>query len=309
MSLSIQYTKNGRQLEWHLGFTHAAAFCVLIICLAVLILSSIYPKSAQTEQPIAPVNQSRLALAEQKEALYSLKSRTEVELAAIKLKLSELQSYALRMNALGARLAENASLHMDEFNFADMPATGGPADEQADILQNVVVEHELLTEMSQLLDFYNQQEQQLSLLESVIMNHHISDQVYVSGRPIEAGWLSSYYGMRKDPFSGLPAMHKGIDFAGKEGNSVIATGAGVVTWADERYGYGRLIEIDHGQGLKTRYGHNKELLVSVGDVVSKGAQIAVMGSTGRSTGPHVHYEILRNGKQIDPLKYVYRRAK
>ncbi|EWH11209.1 M23/M37 peptidase domain-containing protein [Catenovulum agarivorans DS-2] len=309
MSLSIQYTKNGRQLEWQLSFAHAIAFCVLIVCLAVLIVSSIYRNTSQTEQPIAPVNQSRIELAEQKEALHALKARTEVELAAVKLKLSELQSYALRMNALGARLAENASLHMDEFNFADEPATGGPLDEQPNILENVVVEHELLTEMSKLLDFYNKQEQQLSLLESVIMNHHISDQVYVSGRPIKAGWLSSYYGMRKDPFSGLPAMHKGIDFAGKEGNTVIATGAGVVTWADERYGYGKLVEVDHGQGLKTRYGHNKELLVSVGDVVSKGAQIAVMGSTGRSTGPHVHYEILKNGKQIDPLKYVYRRAK
>jgi murein DD-endopeptidase MepM/ murein hydrolase activator NlpD len=104
-------------------------------------------------------------------------------------------------------------------------------------------------------------------------------------------------------------MHKGIDFAGKEGTGVVATGSGVVSWASNRYGYGELVEINHGNGLKTRYGHNKTIVVKVGDVVSKGQVIAKMGSTGRSTGPHVHYEILKNDRQIDPLKYVYRKSK
>ena len=141
------------------------------------------------------------------------------------------------------------------------------------------------------------------------MGHHIESTSYLSGRPITKGWLSSYYGVRKDPFSGKPAVHKGLDFAGKEDGEIIATGSGVVTWADDRYGYGQLIEINHGKGLKTRYGHNKKLLVKVGEVVSKGQVIARMGSTGRSTGPHVHYEILRNNAQIDPIKFVYRKAK
>ena len=104
-------------------------------------------------------------------------------------------------------------------------------------------------------------------------------------------------------------MHKGIDFAGKEDGDIIATASGVVSWSSDRYGYGQLIEINHGDGLKTRYGHNKVLLVNVGDVVTKGQVIAKMGSTGRSTGPHVHYEILHNNKQINPLKFVYRKAK
>lgn len=104
-------------------------------------------------------------------------------------------------------------------------------------------------------------------------------------------------------------MHKGVDFAGKENTPIIATASGVVTWASKRYGYGQLIEINHGNGLITRYGHNKDLLVNVGDVVNKGQNIALMGSTGRSTGPHVHYEILRNNKQINPIKFVYRKGK
>lgn len=113
--------------------------------------------------------------------------------------------------------------------------------------------------------------------------------------------------MRTDPFTGKPAMHKGVDFAGKAGDDVLATAAGIVTWAGERNGYGVLVEIDHGDGMVTRYGHNQGLLVSVGDVVTKGQPIAIMGSTGRSTGTHVHYEVIRNGQPIDPLPFVVKR--
>ena len=101
-------------------------------------------------------------------------------------------------------------------------------------------------------------------------------------------------------------MHKGIDFAGREGDPVIATAAGVITWAGERYGYGNLVEINHGNGLVSRYGHNHSINVQVGEVVTKGHTIALLGNTGRSTGAHVHYEIIKNGKQIDPLPFVYR---
>jgi len=128
----------------------------------------------------------------------------------------------------------------------------------------------------------------------------------LAGRPVSKGWLSSYYGIRKDPFNGRPAMHKGVDFAGKTGSGVIATGAGIVTWSGVRSGYGNLVEIDHGNGLRTRYGHAASLNVEVGDVVTKGQVVALMGSTGRSTGAHVHYEVLKNGQQIDPLPFVYR---
>ena len=148
---------------------------------------------------------------------------------------------------------------------------------------------------------------QLAILENVFNNTHIDIQQRITGRPIQTGWLSSYYGMRDDPFTGKQAMHKGIDFAGNEGDPVIATAAGVVTWSGERFGYGNLVEINHGNGLVTRYGHNQSLNVVVGEVVTKGHRIATIGNTGRSTGAHVHYEIIKQGKQIDPLPYVYRK--
>jgi len=229
------------------------------------------------------------------------------QLTALTMKLAELQSHVLRLNALGERLADSANIPENEFNFAQLPPRGGPYSLTRDISGKSF--SALLVEITQLENSLNHEENQLHMLESLTLGHHIENTRYLSGRPIAKGWLSSYFGLRKDPFNGRPAMHKGIDFAGKEDGEIIATASGVVSWADSRYGYGQLIEINHGDGLKTRYGHNKKLLVSVGDVVTKGQTIALMGSTGRSTGPHVHYEILHNNKQINPLKFVYRKAK
>lgn len=234
-------------------------------------------------------------------------SENKEQVTAVTMKLAELQSQVLRLNALGDRLAEEANIPDKEFNFEQLPPSGGPmVQSEQQPRKNLA---ELLLSISDLENSIAHEEKQLKMLESVTLGHHIENTRYLSGRPIKKGWLSSYYGTRKDPFTGKPAMHKGVDFAGSENASIIATASGVVSWAGERYGYGQLIEINHGDGLKTRYGHNKELTVSVGDVVTKGQVIAKMGSTGRSTGPHVHYEILRNNRQIDPTKYVYRKAK
>lgn len=229
------------------------------------------------------------------------------QITALTVKLADLQSHILRLNAISDRLAEEANIPKKEFNMAEMPSAGGPGQQEASV--SLISVEKLTQEVVNLENSVVHKENKLKMLESLALGHHIQNTSYLSGRPIGKGWLSSYYGIRKDPFNGKPAMHKGIDFAGKEGGDVIATGAGVITWSAERYGYGNLIEIDHGNGFKTRYGHNKTLLVNVGDVVTKGQVIAKMGSTGRSTGPHVHYEILRGGKQIDPIKYVYRKSK
>ncbi|MEW6994218.1 M23 family metallopeptidase [Colwelliaceae bacterium MEBiC 14330] len=226
---------------------------------------------------------------------------------ALAIKLAQLQSHVLRLNALGERLASDAKIPEKEFNFKEIPASGGPALSASNVDEKSI--EALIVEIEQFEKELNYEEKQLQVLESLNFGHHIQNNGYLSGRPVVKGWLSSYYGIRKDPFNGKPTMHKGVDFAGKENAAIIATASGVVTWAGNRYGYGKLIEINHGEGLTTRYGHNKDILVSVGDVVNKGQTIARMGSTGRSTGPHVHYEILRNNKQINPIKFVYRKGK
>ena len=147
-------------------------------------------------------------------------------------------------------------------------------------------------------------ENQLLVLEDLLMNRNLQKEVKPSGRPIVSGWLSSYYGMRTHPISGKREMHKGIDFASKMSDPVIAVAKGIVTFAGTKYGYGKVVDVNHGNGYVTRYAHASRLLVSVGDTVEKGFQIAEIGSSGRSTGPHVHFEVLKNGRQVNPMKFI-----
>ena len=252
------------------------------------------------------VAQTQSGIEQQRRELQALRDATEQKLVGMLLKLGEMQSELQRLNALGEKLAVDSELNVAEFRFGQPPAVGGPSHEV--VMPKVESSQDVLDQIDSMMAQLDDRSNQLQALESVLMQHHITSESFISGRPIEKGWLSSYYGMRKDPFSGLPAMHKGIDFAGTEGEPVRVTGAGMVTWAGPRYGYGNLVEVDHGNGLVTRYGHSKTIHVKVGDVITKGHIIADMGSTGRSTGAHVHYEVLKHGAPIDPLQFVYRKA-
>ncbi len=222
------------------------------------------------------------------------------DLDALAARLGEVQAHAMRLNALGQKLVTIAKLDSGEFNFEESPGIGGP-DEPG--LQELDFGSEIDAVVHELED----REQQLRVLEDVLMSSHMQEEVFPEGRPIQRGWISSYYGTRTNPFSGKLQFHKGMDFAGKEGADVLAVAGGVVTWSGRRYGYGNLVEINHGNGYITRYAHNKEHLVDVGITVKKGQVIAKMGSTGRSTGPHVHFEVLKNGRQINPQKFVQKR--
>jgi len=298
MSLTLLYRGKNVRFSMQLTKLHwlsaLCAFALISGLIVHLIASNKLQPSGEKYQVISKVNAAPVQAKEQK-------------ITALTIKLAELQSQVLRLNALGERLADDANIPEKEFNFQQLPASGGPASSARPVNDKTL--EQLFLEIELFESEINHEEKQLQMLESLTFGHHIQNNAYLSGRPITKGWLSSYYGVRKDPFNGKPTMHKGVDFAGKEGTGVIATASGVVTWASKRYGYGQLIEINHGDGLATRYGHNKNLLVNVGDVVNKGQVIAKMGSTGRSTGPHVHYEILRNNKQINPIKFVYRKGK
>ena len=240
--------------------------------------------------------------AQQKE-LAQLQERAERKLQAMTVNLAQLQARMTRLDALGQHLTAMADLEEGEFDFSQPPAMGGP------LAGEFNVEYETAGLAAQLGLFQDQlanREQQLDILETLLTNRKLEEQSWLSGRPIEKGWISSYYGKRTDPFTGKPAFHHGIDFAGKEGSNVIAVASGVVTWTGSKSGYGEMVEISHGDGFVTRYSHNKQALVQSGDVVRKGEPIALMGSTGRSTGAHVHYEVYKHGRSVDPSSYVQR---
>lgn len=237
-------------------------------------------------------------LKQQKALIKSARANAQSELDALAARIGQMQAHVTRLDALGGRLIKISRLDASEFNFDHKPAYGGPNEPEGGITVNM--EH-VLADLSEQLD---SREQQLSILEDVIMSSQLKKESRPTGRPISKGWISSYYGKRTDPFSGKIELHKGMDFAGKAGSEITAVSSGVVTWASSRYGYGNLVEINHGHGYTTRYGHNAEILVQVGDAVGKGQAISLMGSTGRSTGPHVHFEVLLNDRQVDPIRYV-----
>lgn len=224
------------------------------------------------------------------------------DLDALAAHIGQMQANVTRLNALGQRLVVVSKLDSDEFDFEHKPAYGGPHEPDAGTAINLDT---VLTDLNEQLQ---SREQQLSLLEDVIMRSELKKEARPAGRPIEKGWISSYYGKRTGPFSGKIEMHKGMDFAGKKGSNVKAVASGVVTWSGDRYGYGNLVEINHGNGYVTRYGHNESIVVKLGDSVERGQTISKMGSTGRSTGPHVHFEVLLNDRQIDPIRFVQSKA-
>ena len=242
-------------------------------------------------------------LASQRDELDSLSGRTQADVLTVGQKLAGMEARLLRMEALGERVSEMAMLTEGEFRFDAPAAIGGPASHTG---ADSLISTDYLGRIDRLSRQLQAREQEMGVLESLLANRRFHDEAAPSGRPVRRGWISSPFGKRVDPFSGRPAYHTGVDFAGKPGSDVIAVAGGVVAFTGERSGYGLLIEIQHGDGLATRYAHHEEALVRAGDVVKKGQVIARMGNTGRSTGHHVHLEVLENGRLINPSRYIGR---
>ncbi len=243
------------------------------------------------------------ALDQQGVQLAEAKRQAEEQLAALTLRMAELQARLLRLDALGERLTTIAKLDSGEFDFSQVPALGGP---EGSALGDVYNPPEFIDVIDQLTDQIEDREHQLETLEALLAKRKIQRDVFIAGRPVTKGWMSSRFGRRTDPFKGHIAWHNGVDFAGKMGSDVVSVAAGVVIWSGERSGYGQMVEVNHGNGFSTRYAHNSENLVSVGDVIKKGQVVALMGSSGRSTGPHVHFEVFKNGRAVDPASYIHR---
>ena len=241
-------------------------------------------------------------LQQQRDNIETIRQGNEDTLDALAIRIAQINARVIRLDALGRRLTDMADLDDGEFDFDSAPALGGP-EEPLMTGSNVAVP-EIVESMQMLDEQLSNREAQLGVLESVLMGQNLTDRVYPQGRPVGSGWISSYFGKRTDPFTGKPANHTGIDFAGKLGDQVVAVADGVVTWSADRYGYGVMVEINHGNGYSTRYAHNAENLVDVGDEVKKGQTVALMGESGRATGPNLHFEVLKNGRRVNPVNFI-----
>lgn len=305
MNIIIVGKRHGQSKTYSLGpvarFLLLSSLCVLPFAMgATGYLLAAHLADQGLLDPVAAKAWER-DLDEQRQELQKIQQHADQELDGLTLRLAQLQAKLLRIDALGERLVDITNINGDEFDFSSVPAVGGPG-----ILGETYQAPEIQSVLDNLAFKIDRREQQLEVLDDLLLANKIKADTFVAGRPIKRGWMSSRYGKRTDPFNGRLAWHAGVDFAGKQGSDIVAVASGVVTWASSRYGYGKLVEINHGNGYKTRYAHAAELKVNLGDVVRKGDIIALMGSSGRSTGPHVHFEVYKNGRTVDPAAYLHR---
>ena len=292
-----------RRRRTHLG----SAATLLLIAAIIALCGATYYLGYRSVPVAADVGPEMYAIAWQAEVL---RQRDEVEdaigdskqnLDALALRIGEIQSRVVRLDALGRRLVEMADLDAGEFNFDVAPARGGP---------DLVSEREpfevpdFLNSLEELVAVLEDREPKLAVVEGTLMNRKLHAEVFPTGRPVNKGWISSVFGWRNDPITGKRAFHEGVDFAGRANSEVMAVAAGVVVWSGARWGFGNAVEVNHGNGYSTLYAHNDKNFVKVGETVKKGQVLALLGSTGRSNGPHVHFEVRRNGKPVNPIKFV-----
>lgn len=230
--------------------------------------------------------------------LAAARNSSQREINALAARLGELQAQANRLNALGERLTRAGQLQDGEFDFDQPVPTGGPGPVR-DMPRN-----ELDRELTSLEREYGAAGQQLSVMEALLFNRELDRNAVPSRDPIANSYITSGFGGRADPIVGGHQFHKGIDFKASVGDPVLAVADGVVSFSGVRSGYGNVLEIDHGNGYVTRYAHNSRLMGRVGDLVRAGQQIAKAGSTGRSTGAHVHFEVWENGRVVNPRKFL-----
>ena len=302
MNVIVFSRRLGRARQFELGRPVALTVTIAVV---VALLSGVLFAGVQLGRsgvlPTAQVGDWGTTLEKQRLQVIDAKRDLQERLDALASRVGQMNAHVIRLDALGRRLTEMAHLDKGEFNFDSAPAVGGPEG----LVEGALVGSADITSM---LDGLSQQikdrERQLSVLESLISTRNLSTQIVPGGRPVTQGWISSYFGQRTDPFTGRLAYHRGLDFAGPAGSQVVAVASGVVTYAKERFGYGKTVEINHGNGYVTRYAHNQRLLVVAGDTIQKGQPISLIGSTGRSTGPHLHFEVLKQGRSVDPMSFV-----
>jgi murein DD-endopeptidase MepM/ murein hydrolase activator NlpD len=284
-----------------------ALIAALVLLPVLLTLLFITPKSEIKEQGMRALLPPHL-----KSSIIS----SQVHLDAYAKELGELQARMMRLDAQSQRLAKLAGEKDKQGNLKSNANTkslpnskplmslqlegrGGPL-----INARPMTEPDLQAAIAELTQAVDARDDSLSTIEAKILQQSVLKDMLPNSSPIAAAFNSSSYGWRIDPFNGNKAFHEGLDFTANTGTAIRAAADGIVSAAERTPDYGNIVKIEHGAGLETRYAHASKLLVKVGERVVKGQIVAEVGSTGRSTGPHLHYEIRLNGNALDPRKYL-----
>jgi murein DD-endopeptidase MepM/ murein hydrolase activator NlpD len=273
-------------------------FFMLVVSLAVL-LNYFSLRYAVTNQSPYLLTMLETVQAEQAKRTQSYLRESLNTMAA---SVGEMQAKLVRLDTLGERLTKLAGFNPKEFMFDQPPARGGP--ESTSVAARELSLVELLAQLEKLSLDLDDRADKLGVLESRLTLAHAKKQLMPTQLPVTTGWFSSNFGWRIDPFNGLNAFHEGMDFMAPEGTPIYAAAGGVVVYSAFHPQYGNMIEVDHGNGLISRYAHASALNARIGDVVLRGQKIAEVGSTGRSTGAHLHFEVRQWGAPQNPARFL-----
>ena len=304
----VLLTKHGSTRT--LRFSPWALFAFIGLTVAAIATTAVqvHERYAQQRQVTQALADWRSGIIDQQAAVTSLQQRYAAENEAISKQLANMQGRLWRMEALGQWVTEATGIDAGEFDFSAPPAQGGPLSEapmpHAPSQAAMLPRTDIHARLNELADQIRQREDDFELFEALLKTPVGPVGENASARPVKRGWVSSPYGQRLDPINGKRAWHTGVDFAGRKGADVVSVDRGIVVFAGQRSGYGNLVEIAHLDGHVTRYGHQANIAVSRGDIVRQGQVIGSIGDTGRSTGPHVHFEVLKNGRHLNPMNYL-----
>jgi murein DD-endopeptidase MepM/ murein hydrolase activator NlpD len=308
MNIILVSPKTGRTWRLELDIHHLRGWLLLGGVFAAFAASFIYMGAwLSGRSSVLPGHLAQhwsSELRSQRAQLSVLQTQAESNSRQYAQRMAVLQAQITRVDAAASRMLQVAQLDAKQFGFGNLPPLGGPlvgtqASTQTD---------STLAALDRFQSQLDQRERQLSVLEELLLTAQTQKQLEPSGWPVQGGYVSSHFGHRADPFTGASARHEGMDFAAPEGTPIYAAGLGIVSFVGERNGYGNVVEINHGNGYTTRYAHNSAMTVKVGDTVRRGEMVAKVGNNGRSTGPHLHFEVLLNGEPVNPASFVQPQA-
>ncbi|MBW8369172.1 MAG: peptidoglycan DD-metalloendopeptidase family protein [Arenimonas sp.] len=294
--IAAKFLRSPKKLAFDDPKTAGIALGAIALVLAVAFGTGYLARGANGAA-LEEITRLQAEMAQQQVALTVAREDAQREVNAIAARVGELQAQANRLNALGDRLTRVGKLKDGEFNFNELPGQGG-SESASDVPSG-----DLLSSLDALQSQFSHSGRQLSVIESLLFDHDLDNKRTPAGMPAP-GYVSSGYGGRSDPFGRGRAHHAGIDIDANTGDPITAAAEGVVSFSGVRSGYGNVVEIDHGNGYKTLYAHNSRNLVRAGDVVRAGQLIGKVGSTGRSTGSHLHFEVMLNDRQVNPRQYL-----
>ena len=280
----------------------ALALALPMMVLSLMLYHAVVLKAAHEHWPII----SQAVRYVEKQELAQRDRYMRENLDAMAEKVGDLQAKLMRLEAVSERVASMAGMKPDELKKIEAEpkgASGGPLVSMLETRPSARTLDELNNQMGNLQAMSERDSDLFTLIESHLFEKRLEALMVPSSAPVD-GPIGSGFGFRTDPFTHRPALHTGLDFPADPGTSILAAAGGVVLSAGPHPQYGQLVELDHGNGLVTRYAHTSRMLVKQGDLVKRGQKIAEVGSTGRSTGPHLHFEVLVEGVQQNPAKFL-----